>query len=286
MESKRSALVVAWIALCVPAAASAVPPEDRCEAQKLKTSGVYAACRLKADARAQLRGGQPDSVKRGEKLARKWQRVEERAGAGVCPTAGDEAEIRSVVDEATEEIAEQLSGPDPGCPAGLLDRLPHEVVGDAIAALNAGDGDLLACQYHPEAFLVADQGILVGPAEIVDYLLQFPALFQAPLDVSATDVFRDTVRVLYEIDGGWIVVDDGTDTFLVLRGRIRRHTQHALIRFTGPPPNCPASQSKGPRSPDPACLVTQADPSGFSGTAPGRAPARSGRRADPRVRAA
>ena len=55
--------------------------------------------------------------------------------------------------------------------------------------------------------------------------------------VTEDNVFNDTVRVLYEIDGGWVVVEDGVDTFEVRRGRIRRQTQHALIKFTGPPPD-------------------------------------------------
>lgn len=216
--------------------ALAADPAVVCEAKKLNFAGLYAACRLKAESKALKKGLAPDYAKCDEKLATQFAKAEKKAGPGVCPTEGDVEPIGDEATAATTELAGQLAAPDPACPPGYRDRTPSQVVADTMAALNAADEALLACNYHPNAFLSADQGVFVGPAEIVDYLIQFPNLFQAPIEVNETQEFRDMVRILYEIDGGWIVINDGTDTFIVRRGRIRQQSQHALIEFTGPPP--------------------------------------------------
>ena len=54
--------------------------------------------------------------------------------------------------------------------------------------------------------------------------------------VTQQDVFRDLVRVLYWVDGGWFVVPDGVATYVIRNGKISRQTAHGLIEFTGPPP--------------------------------------------------
>jgi hypothetical protein len=160
-----------------------------------------------------------------------------KARPGVCPTEGDLDGIDAEVTAGTREVAGQLTPPDPACPAGYLDRSPSEVVDDYLAAYAAGDGAALACAYHPAAFRFDDQGLLIGPADIVASLMSLRTLFgNVPFQVWQTDEFEDTIRLLYALDGGWVVIPDGADTMIIRRGQIRLHTTHALIEFTGPPP--------------------------------------------------
>lgn len=120
----------------------------------------------------------------------------------------------------------------------LRDRTPAEVIDDLLAARAAGDWDAVASNFAEDAYVIDDQGVLVGSAEIVAAMQSFDCLFQgAQADVSELIDFRNTVRILYSIDGGWVVIPDGVDTYVIERGLIRQQTRHGLIEFTGPPPD-------------------------------------------------
>ena len=100
------------------------------------------------------------------------------------------------------------------------------------------DWESVASNYARNAFIQADQGILVGHADIIashqSYALLFNGVNPQIIQVTA---FRDTVRVLYRLDAGWVVIPDGVDTYVVEKGLITRQTSHGLIEFTGPPPD-------------------------------------------------
>ena len=120
----------------------------------------------------------------------------------------------------------------------LKHRTPDEVISALQDALAASDWDVVASQYAADAFMIDDQGILVGPAEIVESLMSWDCLLDdAQPQISQEDFFEDTVRVLYEIDAGWFVIPDGVDTFVIENGLIQRQVRHGLIEFTGPPPD-------------------------------------------------
>jgi len=120
------------------------------------------------------------------------------------------------------------------------DRTPGEVVADLRAALAAQDWDAVASNYAEDAYVIDDQGILVGHADIVASYQSLVALFNGVSPtINQQDIFMDTVRVLYRLDAGWVVIPDGVDTFVIERGLIRRQTRHGLLEFTGPPPEEP-----------------------------------------------
>jgi hypothetical protein len=50
-------------------------------------------------------------------------------------------------------------------------------------------------------------------------------------------VWDNMVRTLFTLDGGWITIEDGVHTYVILGGRIRHQTVHGRITFTGPPPD-------------------------------------------------
>jgi hypothetical protein len=169
-------------------------------------------------------------------LANKFGTIEEKAGAGVCPSEGDLNVIDGVVGTYADELALLLAGPG-GCPQADQNRTPAQVVSDLRAAIAAEDWATFACAYHEEASVVDDQGILTGRAEIVSAYMSLHALFGGaqPL-ISIENVWKNIVRTLFTLDGGWITIEDGVHTYLILGGRIRHQTTHGLITFTGPPP--------------------------------------------------
>jgi hypothetical protein len=127
--------------------------------------------------------------------------------------------------------------PAPGCPESLLSRWPHEVVADLRTALAAEDWAAVACSYHPHAFVIDDQGVLIGTQEIVQSLMSLATLAGGAQPVVwEENSFRDLVRVLFTLDAGWWEIEDGASTYVVRRGRIVQQTTHGIIRFTGPPP--------------------------------------------------
>jgi hypothetical protein len=224
---------------CAPAspeALAAAAPEDKCEAKKLTVTGVYASCRLKAEARAQLQGKAPDYTACEESFAKNFAKAEEKAGPGVCPSEGDHAEVSDTVAECTAELSTALAAAD-GCPPAYQSRTTYQVVQDLLAAIAAEDWDAAGCNYAETAFLIDDQGILLGRQEIVSALVSLFVYFEdVPIDVHDGIYHDDVGRVLFSLDGGWIHIEDGVFTYVIKNGKIRHQTTHGLITFSGPPP--------------------------------------------------
>jgi hypothetical protein len=123
------------------------------------------------------------------------------------------------------------------CPAGLEERTIDQVLTDLYAARAAADWKAVGCNYGKNAFLIDDQGVLVGRAEIVASLMSWDDLFGGVQPVvHEANYFNDVARVTFTVDGGWVVVEDGVSTYLIRNGKIRRQTFHGVITFTGPPP--------------------------------------------------
>ena len=119
-------------------------------------------------------------------------------------------------------------------------RVPSagEVVAELQDAISREDWRSVARLYARDAFIAADQGILVGRNDIIAAHQSLNDLFDGvnPQLIQVTE-FRDTVRVLYSMDNGWVVLPDGVETYVVENGLITRQTSHGLIEFTGPPPD-------------------------------------------------
>ena len=105
-------------------------------------------------------------------------------------------------------------------------------------ALGREDWADVACHYKTDAFVLDDQGILFGHLDIIAAAQSLNDLFSGvnPQIIQET-VFRDTARVLYSLDAGWVVIEDGVNSYVIEGGVITRQTAHGLIEFTGPPPD-------------------------------------------------
>lgn len=112
----RAALV--GLLLATPAAG--LTAGEKCEADKLKTAGKYAFCRLNAESKAVKKGLPPDYSKCDAKYGAKWTLIESKAG-GACPVSGDQGDIQTLATGATDDLTATIGGnPPAGCTGDLL----------------------------------------------------------------------------------------------------------------------------------------------------------------------
>lgn len=107
-----STVLVAAIALVLTSgqAQAGLDPDVRCESNKLKTTGKYALCRLKTEAKAVAKGLFPDFTKCTDRFTVKFTKEEEKAGVGICPSEADVADIRDRTDDYSSQVAILLAG--------------------------------------------------------------------------------------------------------------------------------------------------------------------------------
>jgi len=121
-------------------AASAITPEDKCEADKNKIAGKYAFCRQKAEAKAIKKGEPADYTKCNEKLLDKWAKAEQKAidkGTACVDSVADTA-IQSFVTAHSNAVAVALDGG----PLGGSCMLP--ATGQTTSYGTGTDGDVMA----------------------------------------------------------------------------------------------------------------------------------------------
>lgn len=92
------------------AVAPAADPAVLCQLGKLKTAAKYGSCRLNADAKGLKDNLTPDYSKCESTFGAKWQKSEDKAGIGICPTEGDEANIEARITHHADVIATLLGG--------------------------------------------------------------------------------------------------------------------------------------------------------------------------------
>ncbi len=78
-------LIGLGLTLGLSTSVQAVEPDVKCEADKLKETGKYGFCRLKAESKAVKKGEATDYAKCVAKFTGKWPTIESKAG-GACPT--------------------------------------------------------------------------------------------------------------------------------------------------------------------------------------------------------
>ncbi len=86
-----------------------IDPAVKCEADKLKETGKYGFCRLKAESKAVKKGEAPDYGKCVAKFTGKWPTIEAKA-EGACPTEGDQSSMETQVIDHVGVLRVLLSG--------------------------------------------------------------------------------------------------------------------------------------------------------------------------------
>lgn len=126
-----AAIAVMWMQA---GSALAADPAVSCESGKLKVSSAYAACRLKADAIAVLKGRAVDYSACDTKFTDKYASTEAK-GAGMCPSSGDASNVKDFLSACTGSVATKLGG-------GVLIADPVTCSAD----LDTCNDDLDACE--------------------------------------------------------------------------------------------------------------------------------------------
>ena len=98
------------IALYTIGSAHAGYPAVRCHGNKLKHAGAYGLCLLKAESEAVQHDEGADFGKCDQRFTFRWQNEESKAGAGVCPTEGDEADVRNFITSCSLAVTDALAG--------------------------------------------------------------------------------------------------------------------------------------------------------------------------------
>ena len=118
-----------------------------------------------------------------------------------------------------------------GCAPGLAARSSDQVMNDHFAALLSGDLDLILCDYSPDAAVVAPGSVISGPDEIRAFYAQIFSQMGGPatlglvsLTFSPINPSRSIVLLEWNLDSPHLEVGDGTDSFLIVNGKIQQHT--------------------------------------------------------------
>lgn len=120
----------------------------------------------------------------------------------------------------------------PTCPPARADRTPQQVIDDHLASLATGDVDRIVCDYAHDAVVVMPGVVFTGRAQIRQGLLAMQGLFGATLPtITSNTVAGDTVLSTWRLETPHVVVEDGSDTFVVRGGRIQIQTVHAPLTF-------------------------------------------------------
>jgi Protein of unknown function (DUF1566) len=103
-----------WIAVAVSilvwtGSAAAATSAQKCRADKLKRTGKYVLCRMKADGKAVKTGQLADYTKCEAKFLDAFGSAEAKYGME-CPTSGDAADIQDQATAAVNLLAQKLAG--------------------------------------------------------------------------------------------------------------------------------------------------------------------------------
>jgi len=117
------------------------------------------------------------------------------------------------------------------CAPGLAARSAEQVMNDHFAALLSGDLDLILCDYSADAAVVTPGSVIDGPEDIRAFYQQIfslmggtPTLGLDSLTFSPINPSRSIVLLEWKLDSPHLEVGDGTDTFLIVNGKIQQHT--------------------------------------------------------------
>jgi hypothetical protein len=121
----------------VAGTALAADPAVKCESGKLKEASKYSSCRLKADSKAVKKDEAADYAKCEAKFADKWAKAENKAGAGNCPSEGDQVSMDARITTDVAEVATLLAG-------GTVTDCSAEL-STCTGSLSTCNGDLTNC---------------------------------------------------------------------------------------------------------------------------------------------
>jgi hypothetical protein len=122
-------------------------------------------------------------------------------------------------------------GADPdGCPLPDFRATAQEIFDRRFQALLAGDIQTLTCLYAPDATVMLPGSIVRGRANIVPAFLQFGSLFGGAVpQLTSVTADRFVVMANFTLVGPTLSIPDGSDTYVIVGGRVVYQTVHSTI---------------------------------------------------------
>lgn len=128
-----------------------------------------------------------------------------------------------------------------GCPKHLDRRSPEETINEHIALLNAGKLDEAMCDYAADAVVILPGQIAEGRDAIRAGLEGIGSLLGGVLPtVTSITTHGSTVLLTFYAYGTPCIIPDGSDTYIVRRGRIVTQTVHDTL-YDAPGADCPVA---------------------------------------------
>lgn len=149
----------------------------------------------------------------------------------------DAAQATQVPGDQASSLFGGFLGRDPdGCPFPDIWATPRQIFDRRFQALLAGDIQTLSCLYAPDATVMLPGMIVRGRANIVPAFLQFGAIFGGAVP-QLTSVTADHFVVManFSLVGETLSVPDGSDTYVIVGGRVVYQTVHSTIVPTPQP---------------------------------------------------
>ena len=169
---KLTISVCAMVLMAWGTSAAGATDAQKCEAAKLKISGKYNFCRLKAEAKAVKTGNPVDYSKCDTNFSEKWGTAESTAG-GMCPSTGDASSLQTRITGDANDIIACLNGTcPPSCGDGAANGAEScdgsDLGGESCTSLGYASGtlactagcgfDLTGCVANPQGLAFPASG--------------------------------------------------------------------------------------------------------------------------------
>ena len=121
------------------------------------------------------------------------------------------------------------------CPQPDKQATAQQIFDARIAALQVGDLNTIACSYAEDAVVIFPGSVVTGRDAIMDAFIAFASTFGgAAPTITSTTMADNVLLVTYTLSTPNASIPDGSDTFIVRKGRIEYQVVHASIVFPQP----------------------------------------------------
>ncbi len=120
-----------------------------------------------------------------------------------------------------------------GCSPSRFTRTPEQVIREHIAAMEAGDWALAACDYAEDVVVQTDMGTFQGRDTAIGGVKALLSMVGQLPNVLSISSSGPVVFITWNLLRAGLCVPDGTDTYVVEHGEITFQTAHALMTFCG-----------------------------------------------------
>lgn len=123
----------------------------------------------------------------------------------------------------------------PECPKADKQATPEQVFAARIEAMQRGDFQAIACSYAEDAVVIFPGTVIRGREAIMRAFADFAGVLGgAPPVVTSSTEAGNVLLITYEVHTPRVSIPDGSDTFVIEKGRITSQVVHASLVFHQP----------------------------------------------------